>query len=152
MTYYVNVWDPILILLQICTMQSIFYVCSASFAGVLNWLVESPLTLDQIFRARYLTLSQFSGQITILIFTTTAIICALSLVLVVERSRKCLDFAFTIYFNHFLFCCFYAGFPKTFMWWIVNICCLFVTSLLSEYLCRKKEMREIIVGARALSV
>jgi hypothetical protein len=62
---------------------------------------------------------------------------------VVERAKKCLDFTVTIYFLHLLFCCAYRGWPRSMEWWLLNGASLAVTATLGEWLCLRKEMRDI---------
>ena len=63
--------------------------------------------------------------------------------IIVEKSKKCLDFSFTLFVVHFFIVCFYDGFPGTWDWWIVHIISMVVMVLLGEYLCAKKEMEDI---------
>jgi hypothetical protein len=50
---------------------------------------------------------------------------------VVERAKKCLDFAATIHLFHFLGCLVYAGFPTAWLWWLLmlfSLLCMTSTS------------------------
>lgn len=62
---------------------------------------------------------------------------------VVERARKCLDFASTIYILHFLITWLFFGFPSNWEWWVVNVVSMIAMVVLSEYLCLRKEMMDI---------
>lgn len=58
---------------------------------------------------------------------------AIFLVTVVERAKKCLDFAATIHLFHFLGCLVYAGFPTAWLWWLLmlfSLLCMTSTSSL----------------------
>jgi hypothetical protein len=46
---YGSVWDARLILLQICTMQGIYYVGLCTFLLMLDFLFQRSITLNQIF-------------------------------------------------------------------------------------------------------
>ncbi|KAK4781198.1 hypothetical protein SAY87_017304 [Trapa incisa] len=61
----------------------------------------------------------------------------------IERAKKCLDFSATVYMIHLLFCMLYGGFPSSITWWVVNGTGLAIMALLGEYLCIRRELREI---------
>jgi hypothetical protein len=65
------------------------------------------------------------------------------LAIVVEKSRKCLDFGTTVYLYHLLFCAIFDGFPATYGWWITHSVCAVVMVVLGEYLCSLREMQDI---------
>lgn len=63
---------------------------------------------------------------------------------IVQRTKQCLDFAATMYFIHLVSCTVYMGrVPQTISWWVVNILCLALTTVLAEFLCMRTEMRAI---------
>lgn len=68
------------------------------------------------------------------------------LLFTVERAKKCLDFAATLYIIHLFICTVYGGWPSSTVWWVLNITGLAVMALLGEYLCMKREMREIPIS------
>ena len=68
---------------------------------------------------------------------------AVLLAIIVEKSKKCLDFAFTLFVIHLGFCTAYDGMPRTWDWWIVNILGTIVMILLGEYVCSLREMSDI---------
>lgn len=63
--------------------------------------------------------------------------------IIVEKSKKCLDFSFTLFMVHLFLVCVYDGFPSTWDWWIVHILSMITMVLLGEYICAKKEMEDI---------
>ena len=63
--------------------------------------------------------------------------------LVVERAKKCFDFAATVHLLHLMACTCYAGLPSGWEWWAVNLMSLVVMALLGEFLCMRREMQEI---------
>lgn len=65
------------------------------------------------------------------------------LCVVVERAKKCLDFTATLYFLHFLFCLAFRGFPSSLEWWVLNFMGLVLMAVLGEWLCLRRELREI---------
>ena len=58
-------------------------------------------------------------------------------------TKKCLDFTATWHILHLCGCTLYDGFPNSWEWWAVAIANLIVMSLLGEYLCMRREMRDI---------
>uniref|UniRef100_A0A453EZR0 Uncharacterized protein n=1 Tax=Aegilops tauschii subsp. strangulata TaxID=200361 RepID=A0A453EZR0_AEGTS len=67
---------------------------------------------------------------------------------VIERAKKCLDFAATLYIIHLFICIIYGGWPASGTWWVVNIVGLAIMSLLGEYLCIRRELKDIPVRLR----
>lgn len=65
---------------------------------------------------------------------------------VIERAKKCLDFAATLYIIHLFICIVYGGWPASVTWWVVNIAGLAIMSLLGEYLCIRRELKEIPIS------
>ncbi|KAF6172885.1 hypothetical protein GIB67_035439 [Kingdonia uniflora] len=64
----------------------------------------------------------------------------------VERAKKCLDFSATIYIIHLFICIIYGGWPYSISWWVVNGTGLAVMALLGEWLCIRRELREIPIS------
>jgi hypothetical protein len=62
---------------------------------------------------------------------------------IVEKSKKCLDFSVTLFVIHLVSCIWYAGIPNNWDWWIVHILGTIVMILLGEYLCSLRELSEI---------
>ncbi|KAE9621337.1 hypothetical protein Lalb_Chr01g0012631 [Lupinus albus] len=61
----------------------------------------------------------------------------------IERAKKCLDFSATLYIIHLFICIVYGGWPSSITWWIVHGTGIAFMALLGEYLCIKRELREI---------
>eukprot|EP01117_Protostelium_nocturnum_P008500 TRINITY_DN3042_c1_g1_i2.p1 TRINITY_DN3042_c1_g1~~TRINITY_DN3042_c1_g1_i2.p1 ORF type:complete len:156 (+),score=29.94 TRINITY_DN3042_c1_g1_i2:179-646(+) len=141
-------FDPRLILAQIFAMQFIFYFG----LGIMLWVIDSfsgvRITLDQIFDHHLINTSTGMGWIDIFSFFFNGIIGAFALVYVVERHRKCLDFAATVHLIHFASCFFYSGFPIEWPWWITNFVTLLSMAVLGEYLCMKRELQDIPLTAQ----
>ncbi len=68
---------------------------------------------------------------------------ALYLMLIVERAKKCLDFAFTSHFIHLVACTAFEAFPGNWEWWILQLASLIIMAVVGEYLCMRRELREI---------
>lgn len=67
--------------------------------------------------------------------------------IIIQRSKKCLDFTATVFIVHFFICVFYRGFPIHLEWWFVTIASIFIMALLGEYMCYIRETREIPIRA-----
>ena len=144
MFYGANVWDPLMIISQIVAMQCLCYLS----LGLLQWMVIAPyhsghITLHFIFDWRYLNVHSFNGWLTVVTSIGNAFICAGFLVPIVGRAKKCVDFASTLYIWHAVFTMSSSGWPKTMVWWTVLGTNIAVTSLLGEWLCLQREMRDI---------
>ena len=78
----------------------------------------------------------------------TVLLCyaltSVGLALVIEKSKKCLDFTFTTLFLHFVITCFYGGeIPSTWTWWIVNLLGGIIMVCVGEYICSRWELSDI---------
>ena len=62
---------------------------------------------------------------------------------IVEKSKKCLDFTITYFLLHLLLSCMSGGFPHSFDWWIIHIFAVIVMVVLGEYLCSLRELEMI---------
>lgn len=52
-------------------------------------------------------------------------------------------FSCTFHVVHFLICCFYEGEFPSLSFWLLNVTCLVIMTVSSEYLCLQEEMKEI---------
>eukprot|EP00727_Mastigamoeba_balamuthi_P010082 m51a1_g5697 hypothetical protein (174) ;mRNA; r:1020891-1021500 len=155
-------WDPVTIILQIVCLQSVFYVSLGSVAVSVDIVATTfgwptpprpasrgaPTVLEILFDPRSCTFYYVSGWLCILSYHIAAILCSFAAVFVVEKARKCLDFAATVFILHGAACVLYAG-PRSLSsgaWWIAQVASLVALALLSEHLCRRRELREIPRG------
>ncbi|QDZ18816.1 integral membrane protein SYS1-like protein [Chloropicon primus] len=137
--YGKSIWDPVLIVAQMVCVQCLFYLnlCTALYMFLAS-RARSPLTVELLFDYRKLI-----GVSPIVSYLASALAGSVVLYLVVERTKKCLDFTVTCYVFHLLFCWSYGGFPASIEWWItigVSVACM---TLVGESLCMKKELRDI---------
>ena len=88
-------------------LQGFFYLTMGTLWGLNHILFSSPVSLDRFFTSQYIDFVTISGWIE----TFSTLICAVAgaylLSLIVERSKKCVDFTFTLYFLHTVMCMFY---------------------------------------------
>lgn len=147
MFYGPKVWDPVLIVSQIIAVQCLWYLS----LGCLLWLLLGPyvprLSLHHLLDWRWISFRSFAGWMVVVANLLNALAASVYLMIVVERAKKCLDFASTLYFVHLMACLTYSGFSHSFAWWAVNLTGLVVTAILGEWLCLRREMRDIEVGS-----
>ncbi|KAK9903248.1 hypothetical protein WJX75_000688 [Coccomyxa subellipsoidea] len=147
MFYGASVWDPWLIIAQIVTVQCLYYL---SF-GLLLYLLLGPyvthLSFQHVFDDASMDLHSFTGWMVVLTNVINSLAAALSLMFVVERAKKCLDFAATCYLLHLAFVSIVGGFPTTVTWWAVNILSMTIAALLGEWLCLRRELQDIPIGS-----
>jgi hypothetical protein len=55
----------------------------------------------------------------------------------------CLDFSISMYVFHLGYCTAYRGVPHSVLWWCVIIASSACTTVAGEYLCMRRELREI---------
>ncbi|KAL3840907.1 hypothetical protein ACJIZ3_025498 [Penstemon smallii] len=139
-------WDPWLIVAQIVCLQCLYYLTLGVFLSILVGTRVSKMSLVYFFDYATVTSSTVTGWCVMASFFFTSIAGAGFLVYLVERAKKCLDFSATIYLIHLFICIIYGGWPSSITWWVVNLTCLAVMSLLGEYLCMKRELREIPIS------
>ena len=65
--------------------------------------------------------------------------------MVVERSKKCLDFTATVYILHAVVTVAFGGFPRSATWWLTEGLAMLAMVLLGEFLCSRREMRDIVL-------
>mmetsp|Transcript_15748 Transcript_15748/g.40147 ORF Transcript_15748/g.40147 Transcript_15748/m.40147 type:complete len:158 (+) Transcript_15748:286-759(+) len=102
-----------------------------------------PLTVKYVFDYAAISVQTFRGWMVILTFLSSALAGALGLYIVVERTKKCLDFTATLYVIHLFCCVFYKGIPSTMEWWITIGTSVLAMTVLGEWMCMRKEMRDI---------
>jgi protein SYS1 len=103
------------------------------------------LSLDHIFTDRYLH-DVWTWRSYMDIITTLLASCADAwlLVVIVEKSKKCLDFSITWFLCHLAFVYMYNfSFPTHMEWYILHIVATIIMILLGEHLCVKRELDEI---------
>eukprot|EP00899_Mesostigma_viride_P008036 jgi/Mesvir1/17233/Mv07646-RA.1 len=152
MFYGASVWDPLLIIAQIVCLQCLHYLS----LGVLLFLFIGSrvpaLTTTYIFDWHTVNVSTFTGWCIILSCMCNALVGAAFLCILVERAKKCLDFTATLYILHLLFCTLHTGLPTGFEWWLVHILGLATMAVIGEWLCLRRELREIPIRTGGRSV
>lgn len=147
MFYGSTVWDPVLISAQILTIQCLFYLT----LGLALWILVGPyvsghLVLEAFFGSSLLGVHNFVGWMAILATILNSLPVSLTILFVVERAKKCLDFSATVYILHLITAWICVGFPRAVTWWVTNGLAFVFTALLSEWLCLRRELRDIPIG------
>lgn len=146
MFYGAAIWDPVLIVSQIVANQCLFYLSLGLLEALFLRSHGRQLTIMYIFSWRQLDFQNYVGWTLILANLLNSLLSSVYLLWIVERAKKCLDFASTCFAFHLLFCCLYGGFPANLEWWATNTLGLLIMSLVGEWLCVRREMREIPVS------
>ncbi|XP_031102871.1 protein SYS1 homolog [Ipomoea triloba] len=146
MFYGSVVWDPWLIVAQIVCLQCLYYLILGIFMGVLVGTRVSRMSLVYFFDYASITAATVTGWCVIASFILSSIVGAGFLVYLIERAKKCLDFSATLYILHLFICIVYGGWPSSLAWWVVNVTGFAIMALLGEYLCIKRELREIPIS------
>ncbi|KAG8497083.1 hypothetical protein CXB51_008339 [Gossypium anomalum] len=162
-------YDPSLILAQIVCLQCLYYLTLGAFSSFLVGSRASRMSLVYLFDFVTVTASTVAGWCAIAAFFLTSIagsefnshlpfpqclsasstyhlllnFLSVYMLYLIERAKKCLDFAATLYIIHLSICTIYGGWPSSVTWWVVNVTRFAVMALLGEYLCIRREMREI---------
>ncbi|CAA2980758.1 SYS1 homolog [Olea europaea subsp. europaea] len=143
MFYGKVVWDPFLIVAQIVCLQCLYYLTLGVFLALLVGTRVSKMSLVYFFDYAIVTASTVTGWCVIASIFLSCVAGAVYLVYLIERAKKCLDFAATLYIIHLFICIIYGGWPSSITWWVVNITAFTVMAFLGYSLCMKREMREI---------
>ncbi|KAL0484803.1 sys [Acrasis kona] len=144
-----RVFDTRMILFQIVTLQLAHYITLGILIMGVDFVLGVKPTVEQFFSYKAVNVSNRIGIATMISFFLNALSGSLLLFVVVQRSQKCLDFTITIYIVHFFICVFYKAFPVYWEWWVCTIICIVAMITLGEYICYKREIRDIPITQSA---
>uniref|UniRef100_A0A7S3DXW5 Protein SYS1 homolog n=1 Tax=Entomoneis paludosa TaxID=265537 RepID=A0A7S3DXW5_9STRA len=136
-------FHPKMITAQIISLQCFQYLAQSILIQINFLLFSIPTSVDRIFTDKYLHIWRRDGIADCIMMLMAALFGAVGLALIVEKSKKCLDFTVTYFILHLILSTMYNGFPTTFDWWIVHVLSLLVMVVLGEYLCSLKELEMI---------
>jgi hypothetical protein len=115
-----------------------------SSSSSLTPIATTYMSLDRIFTDQYIHLYHLSSYPDIITVFVAAIGTAYVFVVIVEKSKQCLDFAITLFICHLLLVWMYnQKFPKRMEWYIVHVIATIMMILLAEHLCAKRELDDI---------
>ncbi|XP_077211774.1 structural molecules protein isoform X2 [Tasmannia lanceolata] len=143
MFYGALVWDPWLIVAQIVCLQCLYYITLGLFLSILVGARVSRMSLIYFFDYSTLNAATVTGWCAIFSCLLSAVAGAGYMPHLIERAKKCLDFSATLYIIHLFICITYGGWPSSITWWVVNGTGFAVMALLGEWLCIRRELREI---------
>ncbi|XP_057504849.1 uncharacterized protein LOC130788310 [Actinidia eriantha] len=146
MFYGAVVWDPWLIVAQILCFQCLYYLTLGVFMEILVGTRVSRMSLVYFFDYATVSGSTVTGWCVIASFILSSLTGAVYMPYLIERAKKCLDFSATLYIIHLFICIIYGGLPSSLTWWVVNGTGVAVMALLGEYLCIRRELREIPIA------
>ncbi|CAH1422588.1 unnamed protein product [Lactuca virosa] len=132
--------------------KCLYYLTLGFFMAILVGTRVSMMSLVYFFDYATISISTVTGWCVIASFILSSVAGAGFLLYLIERAKKCLDFAATLYIIHLFICIIYGGWPTSITWWIVNGTGLALMALLGEYLCIKRELREIPISRFRSSV
>mmetsp|Transcript_30757 Transcript_30757/g.100337 ORF Transcript_30757/g.100337 Transcript_30757/m.100337 type:complete len:213 (+) Transcript_30757:3-641(+) len=133
-------------------MQCLHYLFFGMFMGVSSFLFGLPLTMAEFFDPVTLHFEHAQGVCVAVSWLLAAATGALSLLAVVERTKKCWDFGITVYFWHTVACSTLHSFPTLWEWWVTNIASATLMVLLGERLCLARESEDISVATFLQSI
>ncbi|KAM9961946.1 hypothetical protein ACTFIR_004814 [Dictyostelium discoideum] len=143
MFYKYNAWDPKLIIGQILSIQCLYYILLAGILYLLDSMFSSSLSLEQMFEYQSINTHSQSGRVVMTAFLINSLFGSFCLKYIVERSKKCLDHSATVTFIHFIIVWIVSGFPKTVVWWAIQLIGMVIMAMIGEYLCMRKELMDI---------
>ena len=112
--------------------------------GIFHVIFETPISLNNFFSAHYHSLALSSGFPTSSCLLLASVSGAFLLSMIVERSKKCVDFTFTTYMLHAMLCFYWDGtFPLEWEFWMAIIASSIICASLGEFLCSRTEMEDI---------
>ncbi|KAL3799190.1 hypothetical protein ACHAW5_005467 [Stephanodiscus triporus] len=137
-------FNPKLILSQILCLQCFHYLVLGCIFQMNHVLFATSVTIDRIFTDEYLDVWSALGWIDNAAVLTSSFVGSLLLAVIVEKSKKCLDFSVTLFVIHVVLCSVYSrGLPATWDWWIVHFAGMIMMVVLGEYFCSKRELSDI---------
>eukprot|EP00879_Flechtneria_rotunda_P011595 GHRR01012111.1.p1 GENE.GHRR01012111.1~~GHRR01012111.1.p1 ORF type:complete len:279 (+),score=77.62 GHRR01012111.1:492-1328(+) len=143
MFYGSNVWDPVLIIAQIVTVQCLFYISLGLIQAITLGPLIGHVTVVYTFSWVYIHFKTNLGWLNWMAHIISSVAAAAILAWIVERAKRCLDFGATLYIWHLIFVCWYSGWPGSLAWWIANSVGFVTTVLLGEWFCVRRELQDI---------
>ena len=136
--------DITLICLQILCLQCLYYAALGAYFICGHVVFGHTLSLDRLFDT-HATLDIKTSSACFELAGVLGAGCAAAYLLsvVIEKAKKCLDFAVTLYGTHLLLSLGYSGMFPRWTWWLCHICALVVAVVCGELFCARNELKEI---------
>ncbi|KAG0173121.1 hypothetical protein DFQ28_009626 [Apophysomyces sp. BC1034] len=146
-SFRTSVWDPILIIAQIISFQSLYYIVLSLLLLVAFALGGTEFTLDSILGDQEIRTDTVSGWALGFIWLVNALLCIPLIVLIVQRAKLVLDFVLTLHVIHFICVWIHNNqCPTAGAWWIVQIVNVAVMTLGGEWAAMRREMKPILMA------
>lgn len=145
--FYPSVFDPKLIIYQIIFLQSSFYII-LSIPFIISYVILTDTTVSfyTLFTANNLTYTHITSYI------ISVPLLSITIVVIVGRAKKVLDYVSTVYIIHYIICSLTEySILHSIQYYILNTTTCVCTILLAEYLCVQKEMKTINLSSSASS-
>ena len=136
--------DVTLICLQILCLQCLYYAMLGMWFIGGHIVFGITLHLDRFFDTHTsLDVQSMSAAFELAGVLGAGLGASYLLSVVVEKARKCLDFAVTLYGTHLLLSlCYSRSFPR-WTWWLCHGSALVIAVVCGEFLCARNELKEI---------
>ena len=140
---------------QIVAVQLGFWLVLGVAAVLLDVVVgvtplQAPL---QMFDWRVFRLDSVRGYVSVLAFVAAAALACVVMLLVVGRAKKCLDFCSTMYGYHAVTVVAVSrSLPRSFLWWVLLVVGVVLSTVCSELICLRRELKEIPVSGSSMIV
>ena len=136
-------FDPLLIVLQIVCLTSLYYGLSGALHLLLSLALatvpDSGLLLSDIA----FSLSSTYGWVALAARLIHLPFMAMSLSLIVEKAKLCWDFVLTLFLFHLFVCTCTYSFPLRLSWWLLEGAYFVVLVFACEFICMRIETKEI---------
>lgn len=136
-------YDPLLIIAQMCVLQTAFYFVAVGLVALLDTAAQRPVCLWCMFAPTHMSVWAPRGRALLVAYVVAAIACTLLLPVAGVRARRCWDFVGTVYVLHLALCWWLGGWPHWGAWWYCNMPCCTASIFAGEYLCMRVELRDI---------
>ncbi|KAL1914292.1 uncharacterized protein VTP21DRAFT_9030 [Calcarisporiella thermophila] len=151
-SFRTTTWDPILIISQIVSLQSLYYVTGTTLILLVLLLMGGELTLDRVLNYEDYRADTVMGWTLSVVWIMNACIGVFLLLYIVQRARLVLDFSLTLHFFHLVFTTYHSGrIPRTLLWWMLNVATCCIMTFGGEWVCMQREMEPILLGGANLS-
>ncbi|KAG2194876.1 hypothetical protein INT47_002670 [Mucor saturninus] len=139
-------WDPIFILAQITSLQSLLYILYSVLLYIALTLTGTDISLDLIFSDKEIRTDTGFGWSLIIVWLVNACLSIPILMLIVQRAKQILDFVLTFHFFHIL-CVWKLShhFPTGSSWWILQLANVVIMTFGGEWACMHREMKPIMI-------
>ncbi|KAI9357148.1 integral membrane protein S linking to the trans Golgi network-domain-containing protein [Pilaira anomala] len=139
-------WDPILIIAQITSLQSLCYILYSVILYIALTLTGTDVSLDLIFNDKEIRTDTGFGWSLIIVWVVNACLSIPILMLIVQRAKQILDYVLTFHFFHLLYVWKISRhFPTSTSWWILQVVNIVIMTFGGEWACMHREMKPIMI-------